>query len=343
MAVAGVLFSYGIKMEKWEYIDNEKVLAKYPAKLKTPQKETEETICIITEKHIIMEAEGKGMKLPFSRVICCYTECALPSISTIYSYGTIEPILGTATLKYLDDLNVKHDVFLKMTSGDLYHFKSTIDTQIIEQGIPGSFKVFMDRIRKRFSNTIFGIFCRSIRARFRDKTRDRIYTGIRSLGIEATMAERGRVEENIFGPGSLGLIDIAGSPISWINVRKETRGSGESRTTIYFTEYGIHDLRLGPNAHVVNIKTKRVKSIPLVGEVIDLHWKGGDLGLGIIDRLNDEQLLKEPIMRSRDVTIAASGKYGYWSISTETREVPSRALWDCYQAIAGHLLAEWSH
>jgi len=92
------------------------------------------------------------------------------------------------------------------------------------------------------------------------------------------MVERDRVKEDIFGFGSLGLIDITNSPINWVNLRKETRGSGPGGTeTISFTEYGIHDLRLGPNANLINIKTKRIKSVPFVGKVIDLRWEGEDL------------------------------------------------------------------
>ena len=48
------------------------------------------------------------------------------------------------------------------------------------------------------------------------------------------------------------------------------------------------------------------------------------------------------IMSSRDVVVRAHGDYRCWIISMETRDVPSRELWNCYQAIAQHLLAEWS-
>ena len=42
-------------------------------------------------------------------------------------------------------------------------------------------------------------------------------------------------------------------------------------------------------------------------------------------------------MATRDVEIT-SPKTGLWVISTKTRDVPTRQGWDCYQAIAQHLI-----
>jgi hypothetical protein len=92
----------------------------------------------------------------------------------------------------------------------------------------------------------------------------------------------------------------------------------------------------------LEIKSVRKKAFPLFGKVVDLHWKGKDSGLGIINRLNGDILIKRPIMKSRDVLIRAHGKHGCWIISTLTNVPPSEELWNCYQAIAQHLLAEWT-
>jgi len=85
-----------------------------------------------------------------------------------------------------------------------------------------------------------------------------------------------------------------------------------------------------------------VKSFPLVGQVVDLRWKGEDFGLGIIGRLNGDVSIKHAVMRSDDVGIYAHGDRRCWIISREFGGVPLRRLWSCYQAIARHLLAEWS-
>jgi hypothetical protein len=153
------------------------------------------------------------------------------------------------------------------------------------------------------------------------------------------MAERGRAEEKT-GGGSLGLIDIRKGPIRWINVRKVVRHHG--RMFDYFFDYGVPDPRLGPYLQKPRIRSVRTKDFPLVGRVIDLHWKGRDFGVGIISRLNSDFKLKQPIMRGQDVEIRAHGDSRCWIISTETRDPPSQELWNCYQAIAQHFLAEWT-
>jgi len=107
----------------------------------------------------------------------------------------------------------------------------------------------------------------------------------------------------------------------------------------------VPDPRLGPYSLVCKIKSVRVKDYPVLGKVVDLHWKGKDSDLGIISRLNSDISIRDPIMRSDDVLIRARGDHRCWIISTKTRDVldaPSEEMWSCYQAIARHLLAEWS-
>ena len=192
-------------------------------------------------------------------------------------------------------------------------------------------------------------FFGKVREAFRDKEQDKItsfYTGLQSLGISAQILPRGRPEESI-RQGSKGLVDIPEGPIRWINLRRVTSHSGSGLVTGYFIDYGVPDLRLGPNSPKLIIKSVRIKNIPLLGEIVDLRWKGKDEGLGIIGRLNSDTSLKRPIMISHDVYIQGYGTHRCWIISMpsdwSTRwDVPSRDLWNCYQGIARHLLAEWS-
>jgi len=183
-----------------------------------------------------------------------------------------------------------------------------------------------------------GFFDR-IRDTFRDKTRDNIYTRLRSIGVDAKLAERGWTEGQI-REGFPGLITIREGPIRWINVREETSPDWEGAST-YFTEYGVPDHRLGHNSPNLTIQSVRSKAFPLVGPVVDLHWKGEDSGLGLTERLNNDILIKKPVMDSRDVEIRSDPDNGCWIISTQTHRAPSAKLWYCYQAIARHLLAEW--
>ena len=183
-----------------------------------------------------------------------------------------------------------------------------------------------------------------VKERLRDHMRDNICASLRSLGIDAQMAERGTWQEKIRleGRTSLGVIDMREGPIRWVRVDKAS-GPPPSIESSYFTHYGVPDPRLGLGSPPVAIKSVCVNSFPLVGKAVDLHWRGRDLGLGIIDRLNNDVQLKQPIMSSRDVKINAHGDHSCWIISTSPegwRSHPSLELWNCYQAIAQHLLAE---
>lgn len=93
----------------------------------------------------------------------------------------------------------------------------------------------------------------------------------------------------------------------------------------------------------VSIRTKRVRKFPLFGEIVGLYWDGNDLGLGIIDRLNTDELLKIPIMESLrttgDLEISARSDLQSWVLHRgEGRHLPSGYLWECYEGIARHLL-----
>ena len=164
-----------------------------------------------------------------------------------------------------------------------------------------------------------------------DKTRDKLCAGLQAIGVDARTAERGRPEEKT-GAGSLGVIDIGRSPIRWINVRVYDAGE----TTVHITEYGVPDSRYLPE---LGIQSVRVKTFPIFGPVIDVRWKGNDLGLGIVERLGSDAAIKGAIMGNGDeLTIVARGDYGGWLIRRGTTATPLAEQWGCYQAIAERLL-----
>ena len=178
----------------------------------------------------------------------------------------------------------------------------------------------------------------AVREAFRDHARDNICAGLKSLGVNAQMAVRGRPEEDT-GKGSLGIIDIDDGPIPWVNVRKVTRGGGQyGGGTDYYTDYRVNVPYRPPNA---TIRSDRRKSF-LRAKVIGAHWSStgseGDSGLvaDVLRRLGEEAYVRAAIVATRDVEIIGSGVG--WIISTQTREAPSRQAWYCYQAIARHLI-----
>ena len=180
--------------------------------------------------------------------------------------------------------------------------------------------------------------------------KDEICARLRSLGIDAQMAEPNRDEEKIGGKGSFGIIDIREGPIRWVNVGRIGGDVDPVSGQLYYTDYGVPDPRLGrniPRRRTTPLKPLEIHSVSkrsllFLGKAIDLQWEGRDYGLGIVGRLNSDISIKQPIMESGDVTIRTYRIHRCWIITVETRDGPSRELWSCYQAIADHLLAEWS-
>ena len=196
-----------------------------------------------------------------------------------------------------------------------------------------------------------------LKKRFRDHARDEVCAALEALGIQVQMALRGRSEEEITsGRGeSLGVIDVATGPIRWVGVKKEYEwwGGGESgdRVGVWYMEYGVPDSRLGPTFPEVRIESQRVRRF-FVGKVVDVRFTGDDSGLGLIDRLAIDVSLRKPIMEFRRLELGAYPAHHCWIISSayvnkgfmlprmwKGRTVaPSPQQWNCYQAIARHLL-----
>ena len=185
-------------------------------------------------------------------------------------------------------------------------------------------------------------------------TLHRIYTGLRAIGLDAQKVERGRPEEHIgeeWKGKSQGLIEIQGSPIRWVNVLKEeTRGSGPNNPG----SVDYHNVYLIPHPSMdlqkLEVKSVRVKSVPVVGQVVDLQWKGNFEG-NRINRLSQDISLSQTLIRLKeDIEVHSHPDQGCWSLLSSTsstgifpwilfaRPAPSRAQWDCYETIAHHLL-----
>ena len=319
-------------MEENEYKNNEKVLYKTRGKLILPGKEPEEVDCFVTESYVIIDVEG-AIKIPLS----CIQDCDL-SYDLSGGYKS-----GTAKLTFADGLNEKHELSLKIAAvGDFKH-------KLLKY-----VQYSLDEYTEYTELSPKGI---SLRMRF---PRESICADLLKLGIDAKMTMHGRAEEYIWESksktgvelGSYGLILIPDGPIRWVNIIGPITGD-------YYTDFGVPDTRLETKSPNVQIKSDYKKTRPLLGIVVDLEWKGNDSGLGIISRLNTDILLKQPIIKGRnlkilpfrlskqtclDVKIGAFGESKCWIISTKWNGplLPlDKELWDCYQRIANHLLANW--
>jgi len=164
-------------------------------------------------------------------------------------------------------------------------------------------------------------FFGGVKETLRDKRRDKVCANLNSVGVGARLAERGVREEKTSLPRwfrSLGLIEINKSPINFVHVIYVQTRYGRHYSTLYLS--------------------KRVKEPPLIGEAKDVVWKG-DLGGSIIQRLNEDEYLKQELIRIRhDVKVGTCPDINYWKIETKgylTKQVHEK--WGVYERIARHL------
>jgi len=179
-------------------------------------------------------------------------------------------------------------------------------------------------------------FFGEVRETLRDKRRDKVCANLNSVGIDARLAERGVKEEKASTPRwfrSLGLIEINKSPINFVHVIYVQTRYGRHYSTLYL----IYDPGV-INKAGLKARSKRVKEPPLIGEVKDVVWKG-DLGGSITQRLNEDEYLKQELIRARhDVKVGTCPDINYWKIEAKGYLVKQvHEKWDVYEMIARHL------
>jgi len=177
----------------------------------------------------------------------------------------------------------------------------------------------------------------------RDKGRDKVCANLNGVGVGARLAGRGIREETASIPRwfrSLGLIEISKSPINFVHVIYIQTRYGRHYSSLYL----VHD----PSVYYPSVydkghlkaRSKRVREHPLIGKVKDVVWEG-NLGLegNIIERLNEDQYLKQELVRLRhDVKVGTCPDISYWKIEVKGYLVKQiREKWDVYERIARHL------
>ena len=185
-----------------------------------------------------------------------------------------------------------------------------------------------------------GLFGKAKEA-LRDKTRDNVSAHLNRVGVEAKLAERGIKEEIASKPrwvSSLGLIEINKSPINFVHLVYVQTRHGRYYSTLYL----VHDPSVYyPSVHNkghLKARSKRVKERPVIGKVKDVVWEG-NLGENIMRQLNEDQYLKQELIRLRhDVKIGTCPDISYWKIEVKgCLDKQVREKWDVYEAIARHL------
>jgi len=175
---------------------------------------------------------------------------------------------------------------------------------------------------------------------FRDKSRDRLALNLNSLGIKASLAERGRDEEkveNSWYQRSLGIIDIQEGLVKWINILKKD-GSKNSPPQ-WWVVLGIPDERPLTNHKAVDIKTIRKKIFPLFGRVVDVTWKGNDHHTGLVHVLSNDKAVINLAKRIGNLTIHSYAKeFQGWTLQVDRRFEPTNQEWAAIQKIADYIL-----
>ena len=117
-------------------------------------------------------------------------------------------------------------------------------------------------------------FLKKLKSNTRDKSRDNFYKHLITLGIDASLAERGAKEEKLFNPWhrrSLGIINInSDSLISYVNIIKRDRSKDTPPRWWYY--FGIPSKTSENKSDYIEVKSTRIKSFPVFGKVKFIRW-----------------------------------------------------------------------
>lgn len=179
----------------------------------------------------------------------------------------------------------------------------------------------------------------------RDKARDDLAGNLISLGINATLADRGQLEESMWegwrrpGAGSLGLINISDGLISWMNVVRVKRRDRHS-PPIYRVVLGVPDERVSSNEDKIKIKTVRKKTFPIFGRIIDVIWVGQDDHLGLIKTLAEDNSIRSLAKKIGNLEVVTHpNEYRGWTLQVDRLFKLTNLDWQVIQTIAGYLLS----
>jgi hypothetical protein len=185
----------------------------------------------------------------------------------------------------------------------------------------------------------------------RDHTRDDFCDGLRSLGMAADLATRGRAEESIRsarGQESLGLIEIRSGPIAWVNIWRERDDEGSD----YYADYGIPDPRLRDDDGAdVRLGSGWLRDVPIVGPIKGARWEGTGPGRQVAAWLNDLNVGADHRPASGERPVRVWGQPGHWIMTVHIavsfgllswifapRLLPTEEAWRFYQDVAAALL-----
>ena len=169
---------------------------------------------------------------------------------------------------------------------------------------------------------------------------------LNAIGVTAHEAQKGRPEE-LFRERheiSIGLIHLQDPYLDWANiVQGNYRGRmpGDllflrtfGQPFYYRVWYGVHDPNLKLHNPTLVFRSRRHRTLGLVGRAIDVTWQN-ELQPVILEPMTSDPTVKEHIIKAAvDLEVMAFPD-GYWIISNrEAARPPNRSIWECYQSVA---------
>jgi hypothetical protein len=169
--------------------------------------------------------------------------------------------------------------------------------------------------------------------------RDELYQHLKSLGIDASLVEKGDDREKIglgrtSGQKSEGIIKVADKNIDSINIASVSSQYG----THYFADYLVHSPNTIGNRTLKKTRLNRKKSSPFRGKVVAIEWKGDE---SLARSLNLDYSLEERLLSSLNdfkgnIWILPEPKHGYTRIRTDY-SLPSIELFQALSIISRYI------
>ena len=170
--------------------------------------------------------------------------------------------------------------------------------------------------------------------------REEFYQCLKSLGIEASLVEKGDGREKI-GLGhassqkSEGLIELEDRNIDSINLVSISTQYGTS----YFIDYLVKGSNIMEERVLKKTRLIKKKGPPIWGKVVAIEWKGDD---SLAQSLNLDYSVEEKLLRADanvfkgNIGIFPEPKHGYVRIRTDY-SLPSAEIFEAISSIARHI------
>ena len=133
------------------------------------------------------------------------------------------------------------------------------------------------------------------------------------------------------------MLTIPEGLVNTVTIHHRPRGKNSPPRWWYL--FCIPDARISSKNNM-KLKTKRKKSTPLFGKVIDTTWQGNDYGSGLAKRLSDDKEVDDFTAKVGNIQIYAHSKaFRGWVLEID-RQFRPRYLndWESIQKIADYLV-----